>query len=114
ADLLDVLHAGDTGDHRAEDHRGDDHLDQFDEAVSQRLHRGGQARIIDAQQDTDNNREQYLDIKDFIEWFFHDEASCAIDNTVIITQNNWTSYCGKPQHLPAWPSYAFWIMGTRV
>jgi hypothetical protein len=38
ADFLHVLHAGDTGDDGTEDHRRDDHLDQFDEAVSQGLH----------------------------------------------------------------------------
>ncbi len=72
ADLFHVLHAGDARDDGTKDHRGDDHLDQFDEAVSQRLHRGGDARIIYAQQDTENNRDQYLDIQDFIDGPFHD------------------------------------------
>ena len=39
ADLLHVLHAGDAEHHRAEDDRRDQHLDQLDEAVAQRLHR---------------------------------------------------------------------------
>ena len=39
ADLLHVLHAGDADDDRAEDDRRDDHLDQLDEAVAERLHR---------------------------------------------------------------------------
>jgi hypothetical protein len=39
ADLLHVFHAGDADDDGAEDDRRDDHLDQLDEAVAQRLHR---------------------------------------------------------------------------
>jgi hypothetical protein len=39
ADLLHVFHAGDAHHHRAEDDGRDDHLDQLDEAVAQRLHR---------------------------------------------------------------------------
>ncbi len=34
-----VRHAGDAGDDGQEDHRGDDHLDQLDEGVAQRLER---------------------------------------------------------------------------
>ncbi len=37
ADRLHVLHAGDTADDRTEDDRRDNHLDQFDEPVTQRL-----------------------------------------------------------------------------
>ena len=39
ADLLHVLHAGDADHDGAEDDRRDDHLDQLDEAVAERLHR---------------------------------------------------------------------------
>ena len=41
ADLLHVLHPGDAGDHGAEDHQRDDHGDQADERVAQRLHGDG-------------------------------------------------------------------------
>ena len=39
ADLVQVAHAGDAGDHGQEDHRRDDHLDQLDEGVAERLQR---------------------------------------------------------------------------
>ena len=39
ADLLHVLHAGDAVHDRAEDDRRDEHLDQLDEGVAERLHR---------------------------------------------------------------------------
>src|SRR5215471_11267280 len=39
--LTQVAHAGDSGDHRAEDHQRDDHGDNPDEGVSQGLHRYG-------------------------------------------------------------------------
>ena len=44
ADLFHVLHAGDSGHHGAENHRGDDHFDQLDEAVAQGFHRGSSLR----------------------------------------------------------------------
>ena len=37
ADFLHVLHAGDAVHHGAEDHRGDDHFDEFDETVAEGL-----------------------------------------------------------------------------
>ena len=39
ADRRQVAHAGDAGDDGQEDHRRDDHLDQLDEAVAERLQR---------------------------------------------------------------------------
>ncbi|MNP52920.1 hypothetical protein D3C76_1473450 [compost metagenome] len=56
ADRLHALHAGDAADHGAEDDRGDDHFDQFDEPVTQRLQGHAGFRVVMAQQDTDGDR----------------------------------------------------------
>ena len=38
AELLHIFHARDAEDHGAENDRRDDHLDKFDEPVTERLH----------------------------------------------------------------------------
>src|SRR3954454_25069399 len=63
ADLLQILHAGDAMHDRAEDDRRDQHLDQLDEAIAQRLHLLAQLRIKMAKQDAENDSGQYLGIK---------------------------------------------------
>ena len=63
ADLLHVFHAGDADDDGAEDDRRDDHLDQLDESVAQRLHRRAGFRIKMAEQDADRDGDQYLDVE---------------------------------------------------
>ena len=77
ADLLDVLHARDAGDHGTEDHGGDDHLDQLDEAVAQRFHVDGVRRVEHPQQHAGHDGEQHLHVQDFIEWFFHEWSPLA-------------------------------------
>lgn len=47
ADLLQVTGAGDAVDHHAEDDQCDEHLDQLDEAIAQRLHLHGQVGNAD-------------------------------------------------------------------
>ena len=39
ADFLHVFHSGNTDDHRTENHRGNEHFDELNEAVPERLHR---------------------------------------------------------------------------
>ncbi|MNF83492.1 hypothetical protein D3C84_658170 [compost metagenome] len=56
AHRLHALHASDAADHGAEDDRGNDHLDQFDEAVTQRFQGNAGLRVEVAQQDTDGDR----------------------------------------------------------
>ncbi len=58
--LLHVLHPGNAGDHGAEDHQRDDHGDQADERVAQRLHGDRSSRAEIAQNDGDCDREQHL------------------------------------------------------
>jgi hypothetical protein len=67
ADLLQVAHGGDAGGHGQEDHRGDDHLDELDEAVAQRFHGLAQIGRVVAEQDADGDREQDLDVEDPVE-----------------------------------------------
>ncbi len=70
------LHAGDAGDHGAEDDRADDHLDQLDEAVAERLHVDGERRVVVAEDHADDDGEDHLHIEHFVEGFLlHDESS---------------------------------------
>jgi hypothetical protein len=61
ADLAHVTHMGDAGHHRQEDHRRDHQLDQLDERGPQRLKLLRQIRIVDTQQDADDDRHQDLE-----------------------------------------------------
>jgi hypothetical protein len=70
-DLAQILHAGDAGDHRTENDRSDQHANQFDEAVAQRLHRHAEFRIEMAEQDADRYGDQDLHIKNAVERFSH-------------------------------------------
>jgi hypothetical protein len=67
--LTTVLHAGDADDDRAEDDRGDDHLDQLDEAIAQRLHRRAGLRVEMPQQHTDDDGRDHLGIERFVKRF---------------------------------------------
>ena len=67
AHLLHVLHPGDAGDHGAEDHQRDDHGDQADECVAQRLHGDRFCRADIAQSDSDHDREQHLRREAFVD-----------------------------------------------
>ena len=70
-DFLDVVHAGDAGHDGAKDDWCDDHLDQLDEAITERLHGDCIEWRKQPEQDAAGNRKQYLDIQYFIKWFFH-------------------------------------------
>ena len=59
-DLLHVLHPGDAGDHGAEDHQRDDHGDQANERVAERLHGDRFRRADIAQNDGNRDGEQHL------------------------------------------------------
>ncbi|MNT65915.1 hypothetical protein D3C72_2039380 [compost metagenome] len=56
AHRLHALHASDAADHGAEDDRGNDHFDQFDEPVTQRFQGNAGFGVVVAQQDTDGDR----------------------------------------------------------
>ncbi len=63
ADLLHVFHAGDADHHRAEDDRRDDHLDQLDEAIAERLHARAHRGVKVAQGDAGNHGTHHLKVQ---------------------------------------------------
>src|SRR5262245_59713751 len=63
AHRLHVFHPGDAGHHRAKDDRGDHHLDQLDEAVTERLHRRARFRVEMAEQRADQNPHYDLKVE---------------------------------------------------
>ena len=65
--LLHVLHPGDAGNHSAEDHQRDDHGDQADEGVAQRLHGDRLSRADVAESDSDHDGEQHLRREAFVD-----------------------------------------------
>ena len=67
ADGLHVLHAGNATDHSAEDDWRNHHLDQFDEAITQRFERHTGFRVKVAEQNADGDGSQHLDIKHSVE-----------------------------------------------
>ena len=67
ADLLHVFHAGDAEHDGAEDDRGDDHLDQLDEAVAERLHRLAGRWIEVAEQHADHDRADDLEVERLVQ-----------------------------------------------
>jgi hypothetical protein len=60
ADLLHVLHAGDAVHHGAEDDRRDQHLDQLDEGVAERLHLRPELRVEVSEEDAGQDGGQHL------------------------------------------------------
>ncbi len=60
ADLAQIVHPGDSGDHGAEDHQSDDHGDQSDEGVAQRFHRDSFRGADVAEDDRDQDGETHL------------------------------------------------------
>ena len=69
ADALHVLHARDADHHGAEDDGRDDHLDQLDEAVAQRLHgRAGLGPEV-TQDHTQDDGGDDLEVQAFVERF---------------------------------------------
>ncbi|VVN33848.1 hypothetical protein PS624_04990 [Pseudomonas fluorescens] len=63
-----VLHAGDAADNGTEDDRGDDHFDQFDEPVTQRLEGYTGLRVEVTKQDADGDGNDHLEIQGFVQW----------------------------------------------
>ena len=62
-DLLQVAHLGDAGHDRGEDDRRDQHLDQLDEAVAQRLHRLAVRRVEVPEQRAEHHRDEDLEVE---------------------------------------------------
>ena len=60
ADLLEVAGGGDAVHHDAEDERRDDHLDELDEAVAERLHLRGEVGPEDADDDAEDEGDHDL------------------------------------------------------
>jgi hypothetical protein len=64
ANALEITHRGDAVHHGAEDHRRDQHPDQRDEAVAERLQRLAEIGVEITDEDSERDRDQHLDIED--------------------------------------------------
>jgi hypothetical protein len=62
-DILDVVHLGDADNDGAEDDRPEQHLDQLDEPVRDRLQRRADLRPGDADPGADDDADQHLDVQ---------------------------------------------------
>ena len=60
--LVQILHAGNAGDHRTENDRGDNHFNELDKTVTQRFHASSGFRIEVSQADTDGNSDKNLKV----------------------------------------------------
>ena len=71
ADFLGILDVGDARHHRAEDDRGNHHLDQLDEAVAERLDPvvGCKPRPQPADERAEHDGDQHLNIEDPVPGF---------------------------------------------
>jgi hypothetical protein len=78
AHLLHVFHAGDADHHRAEDDRRDDHLDELDEAVAQRLHGLAERGIEVAEQHADDHRGDHLHVKGSVQRELLGGCTCCV------------------------------------
>ena len=67
ADRGHVLHRGYAGHHGEEDHRGNDHLDQIDERIAQRLQRRAEIGHEMSEQRARDNRREHLNVKHPVE-----------------------------------------------
>ena len=72
ADFFHVLHAGNADDHRAENDRRDDHLDQLDEAIAEGLHRLAILRREMPQQHANHDSGDDLKIQRLVNRFWAD------------------------------------------
>ena len=66
ADRPDTGRAGDADNHRAEDDRCDDHPDELDERVAERLHRDARARPEMTDEDAHRGGDEHLAVERFV------------------------------------------------
>jgi len=71
SDRFHAFHASNAGHHGTENHRSDNHFNQFYETVSQRLHLRPQIRIKMPKQHPKGNGGEHLEIKTLKYRFFH-------------------------------------------
>ncbi|MNQ59446.1 hypothetical protein D3C85_736940 [compost metagenome] len=71
--FLHVFHAGNPCDHGQEDHRSEEHLDQFDEGIAQGFERSAGFGNEHADDGAEDHGDQHLHIE-FAEYSFHDRA----------------------------------------
>ena len=69
ADLLQVRHAGNAGRDRQEDYGSNDHLDQFDESIAERLQSGSEIRIEMTDKHAGADGDDHLEIEMSVKWF---------------------------------------------
>ena len=67
AHLLHVFHAGDARHHRTENHGRDDHFDQTDKTVAERLHLGANVWEEEAEEHAENNRADHLKVENLVD-----------------------------------------------
>ncbi|MCY1242486.1 hypothetical protein D9M72_554490 [compost metagenome] len=84
ADLGEIGHAGNDGGDREEDDWRNDHLDQANEGIAERLKLGSERRIEMAEQDARGNRRQHLDIEMTIERCLAARFRGLVDNHDIL------------------------------
>ena len=67
--LVQLPHAGNASYHGAEDDRRNDHFNQLDKTVTERLHRNTGFRVEMAEQNADGDGGQNLEIQMLIAFF---------------------------------------------
>ena len=92
---LDVFHLGDAHGHGAEDDGSDDHLDEVDERVSQRLEINAQRGIEVPDQDTENQGDNNLEIQTFTQTPGHYLLSCS-PSRLSRQEGRFVKYPSKP------------------
>ena len=75
ADLPEIPHPGDARGDRQKDHRSDDHLDQFDKGVTQRLQAFAEIRPEMTNGPARHDRQQHNEVQTAIEWTAHGGSS---------------------------------------
>ena len=70
ANFFHVLHAGDAGDHRAKNDQRNDHGDEANETISERLHGDGFGGTQTAERYRENNGDEDLDPQICVERLF--------------------------------------------
>nr|GFD59207.1 hypothetical protein [Tanacetum cinerariifolium] len=62
-DFLDAAHLGDAHHHGAENDRSQQHLDQFDEAIGERLQLGANVGKEEADRTANDDTDQHLNVE---------------------------------------------------
>ena len=77
ADFLHILHAGDAMHDGAENDRRDQHLDQLDEGIAERLHRCADLGVEVPEQDAEHDRHEDLHVEMLVPGGRRVSATCG-------------------------------------